>query len=190
MGNLLTRLDFYIKGKEAQRIACTMGLVLDCFRSMRSEIYDHNEEDETSISMFQRFKWVDENIPKLEKAYGIKITLDKNRCSPQDRIFVPDRIPSLIFSNAVQNASKAGATEVRVTYVSTSNYVSITFTDNGRGMSEEELDNLGFYSDGQGVKLIRGSMCAYGGVCWWESQKGEGTKLITKFRKNRYLIVD
>jgi len=71
-----------------------------------------------------------------------------------------------------------------VVYDSTPHYVSISYIDNGRGMSKETLDNLGFTGDGQGVNLIRNLVHASGGTCWWESEVGKGTKLTVRLRKD------
>jgi len=107
------RLGFYSEIKDISRIQSTMKVVLNCFEQIKQEVYGiSGMKNMTSISMFERFIWLEKNVPELEKVYNIKIHLDCSKCCAHDRVFVPVDAPSAVFSNAIQNASKADATDI------------------------------------------------------------------------------
>ncbi len=185
MSNLLMRMDVYINRTNQKLVRSTMDVVLDCFSKIKKEVYGIDEGTEmVSIAMGERFDQLTKSLPKLEEVYGLKVTIGYDHCKRIDRIFVPENAPEAIFTNIIQNSSKAGATEVEVLYLSTSHYVQIMYVDNGKGMTKEEVENLGFATTGQGIHLIRNLVHASGGTVCWESIPGKGTKTIVKLRKD------
>jgi signal transduction histidine kinase len=186
MSNLLMRADAYINRGDFKLVRSTMDVIMDCFGKIKKIVYDQTTgEGMVSMGMGERFNKLLDIVPKYEEIYGVKIFIECQGCNTDDRIFTPSNAPDTVFSNAIQNASKAGATEVRVFYQSTPYYILITYKDNGKGMSKEKLENLGFApSTGQGISLIRNMVHASGGTCWWESTLGEGTIMTVKLRKD------
>lgn len=185
MSNLLMRADAYMKRGDSKLLGSTMDVILDCFGKIKKTVYDQIPgEGMISLSMGERFQELIKTVSRYEAVYGLRIIINSYKCNEDDRVFIPATAPESVFSNVIQNASKAGATEVRVSYLSTPYYIQIMYKDNGTGMSKEKLDNLGFAPSGQGINLIRGMVQASGGTCQWDSAPGEGTTVTIKLRKD------
>lgn len=91
-----------------------------------------------------------------------------------------------IIKNAIE-ASKVGDSVV-VTAEREKDIVAITVTDNGHGMSKEELDSLGtpFYSlkskgTGLGMMICFNIASKYNGTIQFDSIKGKGTTVTIRF---------
>ena len=181
MGNLLTRLRHYCIRGPADKAVLTMDMTVECFRRIRNEVYYNTEVVFAPINMGNRFKELKRMLHDFEEAYGILISIDRSKCRDEDAVLVPVNVPNTVLSNAIQNASKAGATKFKITYVTKQKYVEITYSDNGKGMTAEELENMGFsIGGGKGTRLIRDAVGTSGGVCFWRSFPGVGTDLVIR----------
>jgi signal transduction histidine kinase len=92
-----------------------------------------------------------------------------------------------IVTNIVQNATAAGATEIRLLRscgFPKHEACTFAFVDNGKGMSLAQLRRLGlpYRGDdgsphGEGCRVIRQLCADMGVVVYWESVEGLGTKV-------------
>jgi signal transduction histidine kinase len=189
MANLLTRLDAYCKLQRWDRVCPTASLIVSSFyRLKRKAFSDSTPIRMESISIRDKVEYIKKNAALISAAYAIEIAVITESCSLDDRFFGFEETCETLFSNLIQNAAKAGANKVTIEYVSKPHIIMAVLADNGKGMSEEELENLGFvdYGNdrGHGVWLIRNAVNSVGGVCDWDSKLGEGTKCKVKFRRD------
>jgi len=94
----------------------------------------------------------------------------------------------------VQNSVVAGAKTIKVEVVENieDNIYSITITDDGSGMSKEEVESVTdpFYTTrttrkvGLGIPLLKQNAELTGGSLTIESEKGKGTKVCAIFKHN------
>lgn len=101
---------------------------------------------------------------------------------------------SLHIIDIMQNSISAGATELllRVEESIAENFLEIYIEDNGKGMSQKEVDNLEnpFFTSrttrrvGMGIPLFRHTAEQSGGALTVESQLGVGTKVKARFELN------
>jgi len=93
-----------------------------------------------------------------------------------------------------QNAVEAGAREVRIDFVESSEAYRVTVSDDGRGMTEAERDRAldPFFSDGTkhlrrkvglGLPFLAQAVAQAGGEWSVESEKGVGTTVSFRFPK-------
>jgi len=94
--------------------------------------------------------------------------------------------PAQVFSlrqNIVTNALDAGATELKIHYEMKDYCFVLTFTDNGRGMNEDEVNQLLLkqHGDGRihglGTKAILSTAYEHQAVVTYSSQPGQGTQV-------------
>ena len=65
------------------------------------------------------------------------------KISPSSAVVKADKALTLFLVNTlVDNARKSGATEIDVNAITGSNYAEVSVSDNGKGMSEEQLAHL------------------------------------------------
>lgn len=88
----------------------------------------------------------------------------------------------------VENASKAGAKHVRLHYQEHSSLVEIVISDDGCGMTAQQLASIGLTPNvplrgGKGIRLIRQLINEAGGIVDWDSRVGVGTWVTVKLRK-------
>ncbi len=137
----------------------------------------------------ERFENHQQEIPKLGEMFGIEITLTSD-ASDDCAVYSDDSVAKQVIQKIVENAAKGKATEVRIHYQELPDVVEITFADNGRGMTDEQLYRLGLLgpdtgeaSGGKGANMIRRLVDAAGGVVTWQSKVGVGTWVAIRLRK-------
>jgi len=87
---------------------------------------------------------------KLIEIYNIKINLQVTMIDePKNAYLNPVELVRLR-ENIVSNAIAAGATELDVHLEMKERYLVATFTDNGKGMNQEELDKIILFQHGDG----------------------------------------
>lgn len=101
---------------------------------------------------------------------------------------------SLHILDIVQNSVAAGAKTISVEVIDNinENLYSITITDDGSGMSKEEVEKVidPFYTTrttrkvGLGIPLLKQNAESTGGTFTIETQKGKGTKVCAIFKHN------
>ena len=142
-----------------------------------------------SVSLAERFETVrQEVIPGVKKAYGIDIVLTHD-VSPGCRVYSSFELAKRVGENIVMNAHRAGATRIWLHYAEHEYTVTVRWSDNGRGMSQSEIDALGFgYSNhggGQGIGIVRDLVHEAGGLVTWRSLENLGTECRITLRKIR-----
>jgi len=101
-----------------------------------------------------------------------------------------------IVDELVQNAFKFSPanTRVRVTLADAGNFVTLTISDNGRGLSTEHIGKVGAYMQfdrklheqqglGLGLTIVRRLTELHGGTLGIQSEKGTGTSVAVKLPK-------
>lgn len=97
---------------------------------------------------------------------------------------------SLDILDAAQNSIDAGATVIEISVTVNDNGIAFDMTDNGVGMTENELlsatgKGVSFkQSSGLGLYLLKRDAEESGGALEIESQSGKGTAVSAKFVKN------
>jgi signal transduction histidine kinase len=93
-----------------------------------------------------------------------------------------------IFQNLLKNAQEAGATQMELAVARSGETFELTITDNGAGMSAEDLQRAqrgGFSSKvsgtGLGLNICRHLLAAHGATYTLESAPGKGTKVRLVF---------
>jgi hypothetical protein len=97
--------------------------------------------------------------------------------------------------DCLQNSIEAGASRIELSYMETPENLSIKISDNGCGMTDEELKKAvdPFYTDGQkhrkrrvglGLPFLIQAIEQSDGDWLLESEKGRGTELSFSFRLN------
>ena len=152
--------------------------------------------DYKPYKMSDRISEFQNKIPKLESEYGIKIFLDVSECHEDVEVHSNPECAQRVSLNCIENAAKANASKVVFKYKTLETSVVVTITDDGDGMTEEELDKIGFgrYSTsggGQGVSIIRDLVYETGGTVEYSSKKGFYTEVKIKLAraKNKLKLV-
>jgi len=87
-----------------------------------------------------------------------------------------------VFENCIGNSLKAGANKIEIDQKSIGNVLEFSISDNGKGMTSNELKQIGFgYSTsggGQGTKIIRDIVNKHSGTIEWESSNTGTTCFI------------
>jgi two-component system sporulation sensor kinase B len=142
----------------------------------------------TPINMRERLNLFRKKIPAMEIDYGIQIILDTDECSEHLEVYSSTEIAQRISINCIENAARANASKIVFKYTELENALLITLTDNGEGMTTEELDKIGFgkYSTsggGQGVSIIRDLVSEINGIVEYSSKKGFYTEVKIKLNR-------
>ena len=91
-----------------------------------------------------------------------------------------------VLANCVDNAVKAGATKLIVESRHDPLFIEVVIKDNGKGMTPEEIDKLGFgfTTDGHGIgsRVLLDLISAAGGSIKWSSIKDIGTSVSLKLK--------
>lgn len=101
------------------------------------------------------------------------------------------------FTDAVQNAIEAGATQIEAAIIEDGETVKISIKDNGKGMNTDVLKRVWdpFYTEpgkhagrrvGLGLPLLRQMAEAAGGTVAIDSQSGRGTALMCSFAADHF----
>ena len=147
---------------------------------------DLSEKDLALISVQEHIiKNAQPAYDKLMEVYNIHITLCVNMIDePQKAYLNPVELVRLR-ENIVSNALAAGATELNVYIEMKATYLVVTFTDNGKGMSQEELDRTILFQHGDGkvhgigTRSVVESSNKHGYSIQYSSIKGQGTTIRT-----------
>lgn len=134
----------------------------------------------------ERVKVAKDIAEKLRALYSLELIVAD---APEEAAsyYVNPSCSERIFQNLVDNASKAGATKIKVEWVVHEFSVDAKVTDNGSGMSQEVLKKLGFgYStsgSGKGFASIREDIASMGGAVEVVSEVGMFTQVTIKFKR-------
>ena len=82
------------------------------------------------------------DFESLQKQYSIAIDVQCHFSDETKYVSLNDLTIKRIKDNVVDNAINAGSTKLVVEYLMKDSYYSVSFSDNGKGMSSEQLDNL------------------------------------------------
>jgi signal transduction histidine kinase len=122
---------------------------------------------------------------KLMEIYDIKINLKVTMIDePKNAYLNPVELVRLR-ENIVSNAIAAGATELDVHIEMKETYLVGTFTDNGKGMSQEELDKIILFQHGDGkvhgigTRSIVEGASKHGYSISYSSVEGQSTTIRT-----------
>jgi signal transduction histidine kinase len=175
--------------EDIRRLSHNIKDALVIFNDMR-EYCSHlvAAERHEPLNLGERFKLFIKKLPELERTYGLKVELDTTECADETLVYPSMKMAQRISENCIENAAKANASKVILKYVAHETSVVITFTDDGDGMNEEELENIGFghYSTsggGRGVSIIRDLVNESGGIVSYQSKKGFFTEVTIKLAR-------
>lgn len=150
----------------------------------------NNYDVENTVSDFEVFNvknywdtYSKKGYEKLRKIYNIEIN-DKYITSNEDRFGVMNPVAMYsVKENIINNALKAGATKIDAHYAMKENYGVVSFNDNGRGMTQEEMDKIILAQHGDGVihgvgtKIILSVIKEHGFYSTYSSTEGKGTTI-------------
>lgn len=122
---------------------------------------------------------------KLMEVYNIQINLNVSMIEdPKNTYLNPVELVRLR-ENIVSNALAAGATTLDVNLEMKDTYLVATFTDNGKGMNQEQLDKIILFQHGDGKvhgvgsrSIVEGAS-KHGYYISYSSTEGEGTTIRT-----------
>jgi len=162
--------------------------ILDKFKELEKEILYLNAKEHRPFLLSERFSFLRKSLPDIKKKMGLDVELITD-VSSGCMVYSDPQLAKVISENILGNAKKAGATKVRMEYVEHPLTVVISITDNGKGMTKEELRNLGYFSSqkgnlhGYGIQHVRDIIGEAGGHVQWDSMAGVWTKCIITLRK-------
>lgn len=145
----------------------------------------NNVPDGFSVILVKRH--FQNNIPKavVDLRQRFNISIDTSFTSIEEDKFVcinPEEI-ARVRENIISNAVDAGATHVQMDYKMSSYGLIVTISDNGKGMSGEEIDKLQLKMlgdgtvHGLGTKSILETAKSHHMPLTYHSQLGEGTTI-------------
>lgn len=188
MSNILMRLRYYLDKDLLERAKSSCTMLAESLERAKHDVYIGGNPGLVSVRLGDRFSVIRESLPHIEAVYGLDIELNCTNCHEDDRMFITPDLGQAAFSNVVQNAAKAGATKVWVDYITRPYTIEILYRDNGKGMTEEEIESLGFgYSSsggGRGIELVRKIIHDAGGTISWRSIPHLGTEVKVVVKKD------
>lgn len=122
---------------------------------------------------------------KIMEIYNINVTLTVDMVEAPKKAYLNPVELIRIRENIVSNALAAGATELAVNIEMKPTYLVVTFTDNGKGMSQEELDKTILFQHGDGTlhgigtRTIVEGASKHGYSINYSSVPGKGTTIRT-----------
>lgn len=150
LGNKLTlvhkNLRKISKRDDSKEVQSSL-LALDrCFESIH-EYHSSRVKEEFEVLDIHHVL-IEGSIPhyeKLEKIYGIKIdiSVDRNLMGKKGNVNLIEL--KKIRENIVDNAVKAGADQITISYSDQGDYVLAKFIDNGRAISDELINEINSY---------------------------------------------
>jgi signal transduction histidine kinase len=151
-----------------------------------SETSDLSQKDFVLISVHEHIiKNAQPAYDRLMKQYDIKINLHLTMSNePKNAYLNPVELIRLR-ENIVSNALAAGATELDIHLEMKACYLVVTFIDNGKGMSQEELDKIILFQHddgkihGLGTRSIVEGANTHGYSVNYSSIEGKGTTIRT-----------
>lgn len=121
---------------------------------------------------------------KLKKMYSIKINDSYKTIKDEKFVAANQAAISSLRENIINNAINSGATELDVSIEMKEYCLVVTFKDNGKGMSQEEIDKIHMKKHGDGVihgigtsSIINTVEEGDGAYINFESNKNEGTRI-------------
>jgi signal transduction histidine kinase len=128
--------------------------------------------------------------PELERLHAVDVRVS---CDGSPHCLAVASLPAcrLIADNLIGNAVQAGARQVYIVVAERAYGLDLIFRDNGRGMTEDQVRELGFgYSSkganghGQGFRIVRKLAADIGGVVAMpKSIPGLGTEVVVTLMK-------
>ena len=121
------------------------------------------------------------DLESLQKMYPIKIEVFCHFHDEEKYVCLNDLTIKRIKDNVVNNAINAGSTKLIVEYDMKDDYYTVTFTDNGRGMSASQLDALLLKQfnkndvHGLGTQFLSATAKDHNFVLTYHSAVGSGT---------------
>lgn len=119
----------------------------------------------------------------LRTMYGIEITENYKTIDEEKYIAINFEEIDRARENVINNAVKAGATRIDVDCEMRETYAVIIISDNGKGMSQEDIDKIMLSRHGDGIihglgtqSLIR-ALCDHGFYMAYSSEPGKGTSI-------------
>ena len=120
---------------------------------------------------------------QLMEIYGINITLQIKFIDEPKKAYLNPTELRRLRENFVSNSLNAGATEINVQLEMKETYLITTFTDNGKGMTQEALDKILLFLHGDGIihglgtrNIVEGAN-KHGYSINYTSVLGEGTSI-------------
>jgi signal transduction histidine kinase len=97
-----------------------------------------------------------------------------------------------VFQNLIKNALEAGSTRITVDVAMVDNFLEVTVSDNGKGMTPEVCEKIkqGFYTNkehglGLGLKICHHVLKSHGASLVIKSNDGHGTVALIRFNLTR-----
>jgi len=166
-------------------VQCTM-LSKAVSRSVKMDENDKvaNKASSTISCHHQLFEIAKPAYERMRRIYPITIT-DSYLMGEEDRYIKGDRdIIASIRENIIDNAVKAGASELKISHEMKEYCLVISYEDNGKGMTQDEIENIYMKSSHDGIihgigtkvilKAVQESDGAYVNIV---STPGEGTTI-------------
>ena len=160
----------------------TIRAVADLASSSLRRIYSEHCLEPLELS--KRFKdWL-EIKERLMQLYDIELSLTHD-ITPGCAVYSSQELAQRVALKVIENAVKAGATRLQLHYQEHEHTVVGTFADNGCGMSQKQLIDLGFArtNPDKGVPLLRKIINDAAGRVEWTYREQIGTWVTITIRK-------
>ena len=121
------------------------------------------------------------DFESLAKQYGIEIDIQCTFTKDDKFVSLNDLAIKRIKDNVVDNAINAGSTKLNVEYIMKESHYTVAFSDNGHGMSSEQLDTLllkQYNKDeihGLGTQFLTATAAEHNFVLTYQSEPKLGT---------------
>jgi len=168
--------------KNVKKICRSVDDAVEIFNGMREyAVYSNAATVVEPFHIGERESEIEKRLVGLSEKFNIETNLDFSELPSNVKIYSNQDTLCRILMNCVENAVKAKASKFDVKFTELERTVEITYTDNGEGMTEEVLQQIGFgYSTsggGQGVSIIRSLLNETGGFVTYSSKKGYYTEV-------------
>lgn len=146
----------------------------------------HEKKDFVLIAVQEHFiKTSKPAYDKLMEIYNIEITLDISMIDEPKQAYLNPVELIRLRENIISNALAAGATQLHVSLIMKETYLVATFSDNGKGMSQDTLDKILLFQLGDGKvhgigsrSIVEGAN-KHGYSITYSSEEGKGTTIRT-----------
>ena len=121
------------------------------------------------------------DFESLAKQYAIEIEVQCSFTKDDKFVSLNDLTIKRIKDNVVDNAINAGSTKLKVEYIMKESHYTVIFSDNGQGMSSEQLDALllkQYKKDeirGLGTQFLTATAADHNFVLTYQSEPKQGT---------------
>lgn len=119
----------------------------------------------------------------LRKKHRIKIYDTYSFLKNPKYIYVNTALLHSVRSNIISNAENAGASEIHIHFEMKEHYITISISDNGRGMTQEEIDAIYAKKHGDGIihgigtSIIIDALKEHGTHTIYHPKKGKGCSI-------------